>query len=69
MPGYQGSVKREDTLPVRISHDKKAAWSEYSEKAGFYLSELVRVAVEAFIKEHPDPAKVRAKRWDFREHD
>ncbi len=69
MPGFQGSIKREDTLPVRISPAKKAAWSEYSEKAGFYLSELVRMAVDQFIQEHPDPAKVRAKRWDFRERE
>ncbi len=69
MPGFQASIKREDTLPVRISPAKKAAWSEYSEQAGFYLSELVRVAVAEFIKAHPDPAKVRAKRWDFRERD
>ncbi len=69
MPGYQGSVKREDTLPVRISPNVKASWAEYGQKAGFYLSELVRVAVAEFMKAHPDPAKVRAKRWDFRERD
>lgn len=66
MPGYQNSIKREGQVIVRISPQQKAAWSEYGEKAGFYLSELVRVAVAAFIKAHPDPKKVGEKRWEYR---
>lgn len=63
MPGTRGRTERTATVAIRVTPEELAAWRQYVEMRGGYLSTLVRRAVNDYIHDNPDP-KRSMRFWD-----
>ncbi len=56
MPGYQSYPEKTAQIIVRVSPDEKKRWQQYV-GTHRYISELVRAAINDWIKKYPDSKK------------